>query len=133
MQNPCCSAFSSLAGSLAPSGSMKGTKVANRALRSSMRRSIGSARAGSRTSSGQSSTSRPLSRVLIGSPSRRFEVLEPSVVAHSLMAAHRVLVELVRSLAVGGVAPEEIAARAARRADSAFAVISDGIAGYGRR
>lgn len=59
--------------------------------------------------------------------------IEPRVVANALMATHRVIVHMVRTLTSENVAADEIASRAARETARSFNTLGQGIVDYGRR
>jgi AcrR family transcriptional regulator len=74
-----------------------------------------------------------LAELLAGEAGAADDEIEPKVVAHTLMAIHRVIVEMVRTLATEGVPADEIATRAAGEAARAFNILGHGIVDYGRR
>lgn len=59
--------------------------------------------------------------------------IEPRIVANALTATHRVIVQMVRTLASEGAAADEIASRAARETVRSFNTLGQGIVDYGRR
>jgi AcrR family transcriptional regulator len=74
-----------------------------------------------------------LAALIAGEQGDAADAIEPRVAANAMMGVHRALVDLARGLIVDGAPPERIATAVRAAADRAFALLEQGLGGYGVR